>query len=254
MGSQQPEFAYPWWLSYGHLCLTLAAAGLWWIAARLRWPFAVKALVGAFGLWAFTAFAVIRFVVNINGVAPLPTERFLAAGTGRVLDIGAGTGRSSMMLLAARPNATLVALDEYGHSYEEHFGEAGAQGPGRFMANLRTAGYERRAEVKTGDMRELPFEAATFDGIVSAYAIDHLNRVGIDKALGESLRVLKPGGEFLLMLVGKDPWIRFAFGPLLAHGGLRGPDWWKGRIEAAGYRIEEQGFRPATLYFLARKP
>ncbi len=45
-------------------------------------------------------------------------------------------------------------------------------------------------------MREVPFAPASFDPIVSAYAVDHLNREGIDRALSEAARVVKPGGEF----------------------------------------------------------
>ena len=96
--------------------------------------------------------------------------------------------------------------------------------------------------------------SASFDAIVSAYAIDHLNRPGIQQSLSEAARVLKPGGEFLLMLIGKDPWLRFTFGPLLLHSGTRDGSWWSDRLNEAGFQVNEQGYRPATLYLLARKP
>jgi hypothetical protein len=38
----------------------------------------------------------------------------------------------------------------------------------------------QRATIATADMRKLAFEPAAFDGVVSAYAIDHLNRQGTD--------------------------------------------------------------------------
>jgi ubiquinone/menaquinone biosynthesis C-methylase UbiE len=103
-------------------------------------------------------------------------------------------------------------------------------------------------------MRKLPFEAAAFDAIVSAYAVDHLSRDGIGQALAEAARVVKPGGEFLLILVANDRWAKFAFGPLLSHGGTRGADWWKARAAAAGFEIVEEGTLPATLYLLLRRP
>jgi hypothetical protein len=55
------------------------------------------------------------------------------------------------------------------------------------------------------------------------------------------------------MLVGDDPWAKFAFGPLLAHGGLRRPEWWTSHVQTAGFQIVEQGTRPITLYILARR-
>jgi ubiquinone/menaquinone biosynthesis C-methylase UbiE len=209
-------------------------------------------LIGIIAVWAGAAFLVARFAFDINGRASLPTQNFLRSGTGTVLDIGAGTGRSSIMVLEARPRATLVALDLFGASFEQHFGPS--QGPQeRLMTNLRAAGVDRRATIATADMRNLPFGPATFDAIVSAYAMDHLNRQGSDQSLAEAARVIKPGGDFLLMVVGKEPWIEFAFGPLIMHAGTRGPAWWATHVQQAGFRTVEEGTRPGTLYLLARR-
>ena len=62
-------------------------------------------------------------------------------------------------------------------------------------------------------MRKLPFGPAAFDAVVSAYAIDHLNR----QALAEAARVLKPGGDLPLIIIANEKWAKFAFGPLLSH-------------------------------------
>jgi ubiquinone/menaquinone biosynthesis C-methylase UbiE len=120
------------------------------------------------------------------------------------------------------------------------------------LANLKAAGVEGRATIETGDMRELPFEDASFDAAVSSYAIDHLGREGAKQALAEAARVVKPGGELLLMVVANDAWGTFAFGPLLEHG-ARGDAWWTERVEEAGFEILETGRRPITLYFLGRR-
>lgn len=157
------------------------------------------------------------------------------------------------MVLEARPQTTVVALDLFAQSYKAHFGSE-QTGPQRLQSNLRAAGVEQRATIQTGDMRKMPFGPATFDGIVSTYAIDHLNRAGVEISLQEALRVLKPGGDFLLMVIAKDLWLKFTFGPLLLHSGARGAEWWTSRLQTTGFQIAEQGMRPATLYFLARKP
>jgi len=214
-----------------------------------KWP---MIFFGALAIWSGAAVLLVRFGFNINGRATLPTQSFLHSGTGRVLDLGAGTGRSSIMVLAARPQTTLVALDLFGESFERHFGP-GESPQGRLLRNLKAAGVEQRATIETSDMRKLPFEAASFDAIVSSYAVDHLNREGISQALAVAARVVKPGGEFLLMLIANDKWVKCFFGPLLSHGGTRGSAWWKTRVKEAGFQVIEEGTYPATLYLLLRR-
>jgi SAM-dependent methyltransferase len=210
-------------------------------------------LLGAVSLWSVAGFVILNHAIDLNGTpGRLPTESFLRSGTGHVLDIGAGTGRSSIMVLEARPHATLVASDLFGESFDNHFGN-GDSPQARLLANLKGAGVEQRASIETADMRDLPFESASFDAVVSAYAMDHLGREGSTRALKEAARVVKPGGDFLLMLVANDKWVKFAFGPLAAHGGVRSPEWWSEGLKGADFQIVEEGTIPATRYFLARR-
>jgi hypothetical protein len=97
-------------------------------------------------LWSSTAFLIQRFVLDINGVPELPTQSFLRSGTGRVLDMGAGTGRSSIMVLESRPQATLVAMDLFGRSFEQHFGLS-PNPQQRLLANLEAAGVGQRTMI-----------------------------------------------------------------------------------------------------------
>lgn len=251
--SAQINFGYPWFLSYGHLPVMAAGVALWLIGRARKWSKALMVLIGALALWSVAAFLVARFYLDVNGRLPLPTPSFLASGKGRVLDMGAGTGRSTLMVLEARPQTTVVALDLFAESFRRHFGP-GESGQERLLSNLKAAGVDQRATIQTGDMRKLPFDAATFDGVVSTYAIDHLSRDGIPAALSEAARVLKPGGEFLMMVISKDFWLKVTFGPLLLHSGTRSPEGWVSLLHDAGFQMVEQGTRPGSLYFLARKP
>ena len=246
------DFGYPWWLSYGHLPLVAGSGLLLALGFWRKWPIWTIIVLSPLFLWSSTAFLAARFVLNINGEAALPTQSFLRSGAGRVLDIGAGTGRSSIMVLKARPQATLVALDLFGESFEQHFGPS--QSPQqRLLANLEAAGVAHRAAIVTADMRKLPFEPAAFDAIVSAYVFEHLNGEGIRQSLAEAARVVKPGGDFLLMLVAKEPWFQYTFGPMLMHQGFHGADWWTPRLQEAGFQVREEGTRPVTRYFLVRR-
>ncbi len=246
------NFGYPWWLSYGHVPIVAVAALVFALGYGRHWSKWVMLPVGAVLLWSTAAFGVARFLLDINTPPALPSGNFLRSGSGRVLDIGAGTGRSTIMVLAARPQARVVALDLFAESFDQHFGRGDAP-QARLLANLKAAGVDQRTSIETADMRKLPFDAASFDAVVSAYAIDHLNRQGIIQALGEAARVTKPGGDFLLMVIGKEPWAQFTFGPLLMHGGARGAEWWSARVREAGFQVAEEGTRPATLYLLARR-
>jgi SAM-dependent methyltransferase len=248
------DFGYPWWLSYGHLVLAGGTGSLLLLGFFRRWSLWLLIPLAAITLWAASVFPLIRFGVNLNSAPALPTESFLKTGGGKVLDLGAGTGRSSIMVLAARPNTTLVALDLFGESFDQHFGHRETPQQ-QLMANLKAAGVDQRVSVVTADMRKIPYPDTSFDAVISSYAVDHLRRDGVKQTLAEVFRVLKPGGEFLMVIVnGRDPWLRYAFPMVAAHGGFRGTDWWKATVAESGLHVDEDGMVPASYYILADRP
>ena len=241
------EFGYSWFVVYGHLVPLALAAMLGAVAVWRgwrRWVIVVAALVS---VWALAGLLMTQWF-GINMPMELPTEQFLSSGSGRVLDAGAGSGRAAVGVLLARPHATVTGLD----IYQGYWG-IDDNTPERFMTNARIAGVANRAEARTGDMRAMPFGDGEFDAVISSYAIDHLRHDGIVKALSEVARVLKPRGEFLLMIVNADWLTRLASPHALGHHPRQDPARWRSVIEAAGFEMVEQGTRPATFYFLARK-
>ncbi|MGZ3304640.1 MAG: class I SAM-dependent methyltransferase, partial [Asticcacaulis sp.] len=52
------------------------------------------------------------------------------------------------------------------------------------------------------DMAEMTYEDARFDGIVAYYALHYLPKSRLSQVMGEFARVLRPGGQ--LLLVAKD--------------------------------------------------
>jgi SAM-dependent methyltransferase len=243
------DIGYTWPWTHGHLIVAAFAIPLCWLAWKRHWPRLVTLLLGLVAAWSLAAFLVVQFVFRFNDVPPLPTQAFVASGPAAVLDLGAGSGRSSIMVLRERPRATLVALDNFSATYiRDH-------GPEKLRANLRAAGVDGRAKIETADMRTLPFPDASFDAIVSAYAIDHLDKEGIRKTLNEAARVLRPQGQILLEVMYPDGWMKFAWGPMLLHGASAGRmrERWRTFLNEAGFRIVEEGTVPITLYLLAVK-
>src|SRR5687768_6807142 len=246
------DFGYPWSITWIHLfplVLGLGAAVLGW---RLNWRRWVVALSGVVGIWGVVGLVLVHTIMGgLNAPQRLSSDRFLASGQGRVLDVGAGSGRGLIGLLLARPKATGTALD----IYSGFFGVADNT-PERMMRNARIAGVANRANTITADATKMPLADASYDAAISSYAIDHMGREGTPKAIKEVARVLKPNGEFLLQIVNPDIWstvimpiphigINAHFRPNRAR--------WRAMLKDAGFEVLEEGTAPATLYWLARK-
>jgi ubiquinone/menaquinone biosynthesis C-methylase UbiE len=114
-------------------------------------------------------------------------------GDERVLDLGCGLGATLSIVAKAVPSGRAVGLDlwrsqdQSGNSLETAW------------RNLDIEGVRERCEIRTGDMRAVPFPDSTFDLVVSSLAIHnikgHAERL---KAIDEAIRVLKPGGRLLI--------------------------------------------------------
>ena len=203
----QYDFGYSWPWTYGHLVVAAAFVLISAIAYRLKWRRWILALAVVVTIWAVAGFLILHYRFNLSSPMEMPTASFVAnVEAPSVLDVGAGSGRTTIMALASRPKSTVTSLDIFS-------GEFGIEDNNerRLLANIKIAGFEGRAKVQRGDMRKMPLSDATFDGAVSAYAIDHLNGEGVRQSLGEVRRVLKPGGEFLLMVINRD----IGFGSLI---------------------------------------
>ena len=241
------DFGYSWWITWGQIVPIVLFGALAALGAWLRWRRWVVIACSLVVIWGIAALVVIHGMFRLNLPVPPATETFLAGGTGRIVDIGAGSGRATVGLLLARPRVTVTAVD----IYRGYFG-IDANTPDRLMKNARIAGVDARADAKVGDARQLPFGDGELDGAISVAAIDHVPRNDIPKALTEAARVLKPGGEFLLTLVNVDAWVWFA-SPPMAHHPRAIPDRWRAMLSSAGFDIVEEGRQPGALYFFCRK-
>jgi SAM-dependent methyltransferase len=120
-------------------------------------------------------------------------DRIPWRGDERVLDVGCGRG---LMLVGAAKRLTTgraTGIDIW--QAEDLSGNC----PEATLENAEREGVRERVEVKTADMRKLPFDDAAFDVVVSCAAIHNLYDAGDRaQAIREIARVLKPGGRALI--------------------------------------------------------
>lgn len=115
------------------------------------------------------------------------------SGDEQVLDIGCGRG---LMLVGAAKRLTsgkAIGVDLWQQQDQSNNNSAGT------LENAAIEGVSDRIEVKTADMRQLPFPDNFFDVVVSSWAVHNLEAaVDRHKALDEIMRVLKPSGRVVL--------------------------------------------------------
>lgn len=120
--------------------------------------------------------------VSRNVVLPWALHGFEPHGD--VLEIGGGSGAMAAELLARFHQPTMTVTD-----YDQQMVDA---------ASARLTSFGDRASVRQADATALPFADETFDAVVSWVMLHHT--VEWEKAMAESVRVLRPGGH----LVGYD--------------------------------------------------
>jgi SAM-dependent methyltransferase len=111
----------------------------------------------------------------------LPLAAAHLEGVARVLDLGSGEGHLARRLLAGSPGREMVVGLEPSAA---QLRGAIAQGGG--------PGYVR------GAGEHLPFRDGMFDGVVCCLVIEHSSDP--DALLSEAVRVLAPGGRFILLV------------------------------------------------------
>ncbi|WP_420552447.1 bifunctional demethylmenaquinone methyltransferase/2-methoxy-6-polyprenyl-1,4-benzoquinol methylase UbiE [Tenacibaculum aiptasiae] len=102
----------------------------------------------------------------------------------QILDIATGTGDLALMMSALKPQR-IVGLD-----ISAGMLEVGKQ-------KIAKANLSDKIEMIVGDSENIPFEDNTFDAITVSFGVRNFEN--LDKGLKEILRVLKPGGKFVVL-------------------------------------------------------
>jgi arsenite methyltransferase len=114
-------------------------------------------------------------------------------GSERVLDVGCGRG---LMLVGAAKRLTSGKATGIDIWQSEDLSGNRPEAP---LENARREDVADRVEVKTADMRQIPFPDAAFDAVVSCAAIHNLYAESDRaKAIHEIARLLKPGGHAVI--------------------------------------------------------
>jgi tRNA (cmo5U34)-methyltransferase len=107
--------------------------------------------------------------------------------TERVLELGVGTGQTSRRVLVLHPEAELVGIDESAEM-------------------LAAASAEAAADLRVSRLED-PLPEGTFNLVVSALAVHHLDGAGKADSFARVATRLRPGGRFVLgdVVVPDDP-------------------------------------------------
>jgi SAM-dependent methyltransferase len=177
----------------GSLLALVAASGLGW-----PWPIPVPASVSI----AAVPFAVLFLLYAAEMLSSSLVrkkrvrDRLVAAlelkGSERVLDAGCGRGLALIGCAKKLTTGKAIGIDLWTR-------DVSGNTPDATRANAAAEGVADKVEVETGDVTQLPFADAAFDAIISMTVIHNIpSRDARDRAVGEFLRVLKPGGRIAL--------------------------------------------------------
>jgi SAM-dependent methyltransferase len=136
-------------------------------------------------------------------------ERLSIGANDRVLDVGCGRGL--LAIGAAKRAASVVGLDLW-RTVDQSGNDASVT-----RANAAAEGVAERLVLETGDMTRMPFADASFDVVVSSWAIHNVPSAdGRRAALREIARVLAPGGRLAIVDIGPGR----GYGAILREAGL----------------------------------
>jgi SAM-dependent methyltransferase len=192
-----------------------------------------------------TAWATFAVLENLTGTAAPHLVRFAGVRAGsRVLDVACGTG--VVALTAARMGADVQGIDLTPELV--------------LRARENAALMKLEASFQEGDAESLPFEDATFDVVVSQFG--HMFAPRPELAIGQMLRVLKPGGTVAFstwppeLFTGRWFALMGRYAPPPPPGVAPPPQWGDPNIvrERLGAAVRDLAFTRATVYFPTLSP
>lgn len=188
----------------------------------------------------------VRFTLKDAKLKAMIVDRLNLQGGGermRIVDVGCGPGTLAIQIARAYPSATVFALD----------GDPEILAVAREKAHA--AGVDERVSFVEGSAMAPPFEASTFDRVVTSLVLHHLAPADKTKALGAMFDLLRPGGRPLIADWGeaRSRVMRAAFLSIqLLDGFANTRDHVSGKVpdylRDAGFSAVEEIHRERTIY------
>jgi SAM-dependent methyltransferase len=114
-------------------------------------------------------------------------------GDESALDMGCGRGAVLTAVARRLPGGQVTGIDIWSKADQSGNAETVT------LRNAALEGVGERVQIRTADMRSLPFADGSFDLIVSSLAIHNISSDNDRKqAISEGFRVLKPGGRMAI--------------------------------------------------------
>ena len=121
-------------------------------------------------------------------------DKIVWRGDERVLDVGCGLGLFLIGAAKRLSTGRAVGIDKW---QQEDLSGNNAAGT---LNNAMIEGVADKVEVHTGDARQLPFDDASFNVVLSSMALHNIYNAGERKtAVREIARVLESGGRVLIV-------------------------------------------------------
>lgn len=164
----------------------------------------------------------------------------------KVLELATGSGEMFRRLVRANPDGQTFGLD------------LSPNMAARTQRRARSEFQKAQAHCQAVDARYLPFKDAAFDAVVCCYLLELLDADDIRRSLAEVRRVLKPGANFTLVVIGQNAAI---FNRLYRVCGKLAPAFWgrqvdesipqtleDARLQIVADRTVRQGFYPSRVF------
>lgn len=103
----------------------------------------------------------------------------------RILDVATGTGDLAITLAKSIPESEVTGID-----LSEGMIRVGEK-------KIKSAGLSDRVRLRAADCLALPFEDNSFDVITAAFGVRNFEH--LDRGYAEMLRVLRPGGQLIVL-------------------------------------------------------
>ncbi len=103
----------------------------------------------------------------------------------KVLDVAIGTADLTLEMLSRKKANTVVGLD-----LSAEMMKIGEQ-------KVAEKGYAEKVRFDLGSAQEMPYNGDAFDAVTCAYGVR--NFANLDEGLGEMFRVMKPGGQLIIL-------------------------------------------------------